>query len=378
MSKTTSIAASKIDAADAAPSSLPRNSNAPRSPAARGAPNNPPNRFVRIELEPDADWYDPDERPVATEFYRDDSLSILSRNDSPDIPFTTSVNPYRGCEHGCVYCYARPTHEYLGFSAGLDFEARILVKERAPELLRDALQSDRWDPQPIAMSGVTDPYQPVERKLRLTRRCLEVLLEFRNPVTVVTKNQLITRDVDLLTGLARHHAVAVMISLTTLDPGLRRVMEPRTSPPPARLTTVRLLADAGIPVGILMSPVIPGLTDHEVPRLLAAAAAAGAQWAGYVPLRLPLGVEPIFVDWLSRYYPQRQEKILNRLLELRGGRLNDPRFGDRMTGTGKLAAQLNQLFHVSCRRAGLGTAGPRLSVAAFRRPEPGGQLSLFD
>lgn len=348
------------------------------SPGERAVPQNPPNRFIRLELEPDPDWYDPEERPVTTQFYRDDSRSILSTNDSPDIPFNFSLNPYRGCEHGCVYCYARPTHEYLGFSAGLDFESRILVKEHAPELLWEALRSPRWHPEPIALSGVTDPYQPVERKLRLTRRCLEVLLEFRNPVTVVTKNQLITRDVDLLNGLARHHAVAVMISLTTLDPSLRRVMEPRTSPPPARLTTVRFLAEAGIPVGILMSPVIPGLTDHEMPKLLAAAAAAGAQWAGYVPLRLPLGVEPIFVEWLSRYYPQRQEKILNRLRELRGGRLNDPQFGDRMTGTGQLAAQLNQLFQVSCRRAGLATEGPTLSVAAFCSPVRHAQLELFD
>lgn len=353
------------------------NHTKPTPRPSRGVLRNPPNRFERLALEPDPDWYEAEERPVATRFYRDASRSILSRNESPDIPFTFSVNPYRGCEHGCVYCYARPTHEYLGFSAGLDFESQIVIKDRAPELLREALLSPRWNPQPIAMCGVTDPYQPVENKLQLTRRCLEVLAEFRNPVTLITKNRLVTRDLDLLKVLAHYRAVSVLVSLTTLDVDLRRLMEPRTAGPSARLATIRRLADTGIPVGVLMSPVIPGLNDHEMPRLLTAAAEAGARWAGYVPLRLPLAVEPLFVEWLTHHFPDRLDKVLNRLRELRGGRLNDPEYGSRMTGTGRLSGDLHRLFEVSRRRAGLSNAGPELSTDSFRRPADPHQQDLF-
>ena len=242
----------------------------------RGAADNPPNRFEALAHAPDPEAIDPDGPGPDTEFLKDPSRSLITYNDSPDVGFTASINPYRGCEHGCIYCYARPTHEYLGFSAGLDFETKILVKEDAPELLRRELSSPRWTPQVLAISGVTDPYQPVERRLELTRRCLEVLAEFRNPVAIITKNHLVTRDVDLLGELARHEAVAVYLSVTTLDPRLARTMEPRTSQPARRLAAIEALSRAGVPSGVLVAPVIPGLTDHEMPKIVAAAARAGA------------------------------------------------------------------------------------------------------
>src|SRR5881392_3141679 len=251
---------------------------------ARGAAENPPNRFEKISLERDPDWNDPDEPAPQTQFFKDQSDSIITTNDSPDVGFEASVNPYRGCEHGCIYCYARPFHEYLGFSSGLEFETKIMVKEDAPKLLREELSSPNWKPQVIGISGVTDCYQPVERKLKLTRGCLEVLAEFRNPVAIVTKNNLITRDIDYLSELARYNAAAVCISLTSLDTELCRVMEPRTSPPAARLAAIRSLSEAGIPVTALIAPVIPALNDHEIPRLVEAAAEAGAKHAGYVML----------------------------------------------------------------------------------------------
>ena len=353
--------------------------NSNSSTGHRGAGFDPPNRFVGVHREVDPDsGVDPAEEPLPrTQFLPDQSQSALTRNDSPDIGFTWSLNPYRGCEHGCIYCYARPTHEYLGFSAGLDFESRIMVKHEAPRLLREELSSRRWMPDVIALSGVTDCYQPVERKLGITRRCLEVLAEFRNPVGLVTKNALVTRDVDLLAELARHRATLVMISLTTLDAGLRSILEPRTSPPAARLRAIRSLADAGIPVGVMVAPVIPAVNDHEIPHLLAAAAAAGATFAGKVVLRLPLAVAPLFEDWLERHFPDRKEKVLGQLRAMRGGRLNDPGFGTRMRGEGLFAEQISQLFHVGCRKAGLATRSPELSTAVFRRLEPG-QGELFD
>src|SRR4051812_31175964 len=254
----------------------------------RGASTNPGNRFEALSIEPDAEEQSGERAPgVTTKFYRDFTRSIIARNNSPDVGFETSINPYRGCEHGCVYCYARPTHEYLGFSAGLDFESRIMVKEDAPELLAAEFSSPRWKPQTLVMSGVTDPYQPVERRLRITRGCLEVLAKFRNPVAIITKNQLVTRDLDLLGELARDNAAAVNVSITSLDPKLQRVLEPRTSTPRARLDAVRQLRAAGIPVGVMTAPIIPGLTDHELPALLEAAAEAGAGFAGYTVVRLP-------------------------------------------------------------------------------------------
>jgi DNA repair photolyase len=273
-------------------------------------------------------------------------------------------------------CFARPTHEWLGLSAGLDFETKIFVKEDAPELLREAIASRRWTGEPIALSGVTDPYQPIERKLRITRRCLEVLAEARNPVAMITKNHLITRDADLLGELASFGGAMVNISITTLDPELQRVMEPRASTPSRRLDAVRTLTAAGVPVGVLVAPVIPGLTDHELPAILQAAAGAGARCAGFVPLRLPYGLADLFERWLETHFPARKEKVLNRVREIRGGRLNDPNFGSRMTGEGEYADQIRALFHVACRKAGLDGERVELSSAAFRKPHPGGQLGL--
>lgn len=275
-------------------------------------------------------------------------------------------------------CYARPTHEYLGLSAGLDFESKVLVKEDAPRLLRERLASPRWEPKVLSMSGVTDPYQPVEGRLGITRGCLEVLAEFRNPVVVVTKNHLVTRDIDLLSELARHKAAAVAVSLTTLDDDLRRVMEPRTSRPVRRLAAIRRLAEAGIPVGVMTAPVIPGLNDHELPNLLSAAADAGASFAGYVPVRLPGAVAPLFEDWLERHFPDRKEKVLNGIRSMRDGRLNDPEFGSRMKGGGVYAGHVSRLFGVSCRRAGIKRGRfPKLSAASFRK-DRGVQPGLFD
>jgi DNA repair photolyase len=334
----------------------------------RGAAGNPKNRFERIEVELELGGLDSEEPGPEVIYLRDVSRSIIARNDSPDIGFDASINPYRGCSHGCIYCYARPTHEYLGFSAGLDFESKVLVKEDAPGLLRQQLSSPRWKPQVLSISGVTDCYQPIEKKLRITRRCLEVLTEFRNPVAIVTKNHLVTRDIDLLSELARHDAAVVAVSLTTLDDDLRRVMEPRTSRPARRLAAVEALARAGVSVGVMIAPVIPGLNDHELPSLISAAAEAGAGFAAYTPVRLPHTVRPLFEDWLARRFPERKEKVLNRIRSMRGGRLNDPRFVSRMRGEGIFADQISQLFDISCRRAGLeGKRFPRLSTAAFRR-----------
>jgi len=345
------------------------------SPPARGAGSNPPNRFEHLSFERDADW-DPEQDPLPrTVFLRDRSSKIITTNDSPDVGFEHSINPYRGCEHGCVYCFARPTHEYLGFSAGLDFETKIMVKEDAPKLLREELSAPGWVPKVIALSGVTDPYQPVERRLKLTRGCLEVLAEVRNPVTVVTKNNLVARDLDLLAELAGCRAAAVFISVTTLDTELRKILEPRTSPPGARLATIGALAKAGIPTGVLVAPVIPGLTDHEVPAILEAAAAAGASFAAQATLRLPYAVAPLFEEWLARHVPEKKDKVLNRLRALRRGKLNNSEFGLRLRGEGIFAEQMARLFQVACRRAGGLDREPELSTAFFRRPA-GAQLEL--
>lgn len=342
----------------------------------RGASTNPAKRFEALRIDPDPEERPDDEVPaLTTRFYRDFTRSIIAHNESPDVGFESSVNPYRGCEHGCIYCYARPTHEYIGFSAGLDFESRIMVKEDAPELLTAELSSPRWKPQTLVMSGVTDPYQPIERRLRVTRRCLEVLARFRNPVGIVTKNQLVTRDADLLVELAENHAAAVNISVTSIDPKLQRILEPRASAPRARLEAITRLRKAGVPVGVMVAPIIPGLTDHEVPAILQACADAGAQFAGYVVVRLPLAVAPLFERWLTEHFPDRKDKVLGRIRHLRGGeRLNDPRFRSRMRGEGIFAEQISALFDAGCRRAGMGQR-PKLSSAGFRRPNE--QLSLF-
>jgi len=342
----------------------------------RGAGENPPNRFLPLAVERDA-WTLAEDPDPETVLLRDRSRSALATNDSPDVGFDVSLNPYRGCEHGCAYCYARPTHEYLGFSAGLDFETKVLVKERAPELLRAELMRKSWTPQPIAFSGVTDAYQPAERRLGVTRGCLEVLAEFRNPVVIVTKSHLVTRDIDLLRGLAEHRAARVLLSVTTLDRELARALEPRAATPERRLEAISQLAKAGVPAGALVGPVIPGLTDHELPAILEAAAEAGARTASYILLRLPHGVKDLFADWLDRHCPDRKEKVLGRVREVRSGKLNDPRFRSRMRGTGPYAEHIRTLFDVAARRHGLDRRLEPLSTEAFRRPAPGDQSDLF-
>jgi DNA repair photolyase len=373
----------------------------------RGARANPTGRFERRVIEPDLDAAANAETqtvgyasveaiedaagdvtqpsrvhessPLRTQTLPDPSRSAIVFNQSPDIPFDASLNPYRGCEHGCAYCYARPTHEYLGYSAGLDFETKILVKERAPDLLRKELAARRWKPQVVALSGVTDAYQPIERRLELTRRCLEVFVEFRNPITVITKNALVTRDIDLLKRLAEDNAASVSLSITTLDGELQRTLEPRASAPNERLRAIERLSEAGIPTGVMVAPIIPGLTDSETPAILEAAASAGASRAGHIVLRLPHGLRELFDDWLLTHQPLRREKVLHRLESLRGRRLNDPRFGTRMRGEGIYAAQIGDLFRLWARKHDLDKPHTPLSTAAFRRPfelHGGAQLDL--
>lgn len=342
----------------------------------RGSSDNPENRFEKVYLD-----YEPDEntgeKPApGTQLLTDHTKEIISTNDSPDIPFSKSINPYRGCEHGCIYCYARPTHEYLGMSAGLDFESKIVVKYNAAKLLRKKLSDHSWVPEPIIMSGVTDPYQPVENKLKITRSCIEVLAESRHPLVIITKNHLVTRDIDLLSGLADVNAVKVAVSVTTLDPELARVMEPRTSRPERRLDTIRKLTNAGIPVRVNVAPIIPGLTDHESVSILEAAVSAGAKEAGYILLRLPYGVKDLFVEWLEQHYPDRKGKVLNRILDIRNGKLNRPAFHERFRGTGNYADQIRDLFHHHTQRLGLNQNRNPLNTEAFRRP-PAGQMELF-
>lgn len=347
------------------------------TPAAkRGTAIDPENRYEQIHIDPDDDTQ-PDGSPP-TIFYRDATRSALARNDSPDIGFEFSLNPYRGCEHGCIYCYARPSHEYLSFSAGLDFERRILVKEDAPRRLRQTFLSRRWQPQMVSLSGNTDCYQPAERRLQLTRRCLEVFCEFRNPVGIVTKSALVTRDVDLLGELASVNAACVMISVTTLDPHLARRMEPRAAQPARRLEAIEQLSGAGIPTGVMAAPIVPGLNDQEIPAILAAAAKAGARTAGWILLRLPKPVDTLFSGWLKENYPHRRERVLHRIRECRSGRISDATFGRRMRGQGIYAQQIDSLFRTSARRSGLDRPLPSLNTAAFRRPPRAGeQLTLL-
>ena len=322
----------------------------------------------------EGDAHDPLPR---TEFFRDESRSVIAHNTSPDVGFEYSLNPYRGCEHGCIYCYARPTHEYLGFSAGLDFETKITVKEDAPDLLREEMSSAKWRPKVISIGGVTDPYQPVERRLALTRRCIEAFAAFRNPLTIITKNHLVTRDIDLLAEMSRERLAGVFISITTLEPALTRIMEPRTSAPRMRLEALRELSRNGVPVGVMVAPVIPGLTDHEMPRILEAAAEAGARTAGYVPLRLPFAVKDLFERWLEQHMPDRKDKVLNRIRSLRGGKLNDSNFMSRMRGEGIFAEQIRTMFDLGMKRAGIPNDFPHLRTDLFRRPESRGQMSLW-
>ena len=343
----------------------------------RGSAGNPKNRFESIERIPEPPDETDETSSPQTQFFPDTTKSIIAYNDSPDVGFDASINPYRGCEHGCVYCYARPTHEYLGFSSGLDFETRIMVKEDAPELLRQELSSPKWKPQVVALSGNTDCYQPVEKKKRLTRRCLEVFLDFRNPVVIVTKNHLVTRDIDILSELARYQCVGVTISLTTLDAQLASLMEPRASRPAKRLAAIRTLAEAGVPVGYLQAPMIPGLTDSEAPAIARAAAGAGATFSGYVALRLPFAVKSLFEDWLEQHFPERKDKVLNRIRAIRGGKLNDPAFESRMRGQGIFAEQMAELFRLARKKSGIHERWPKLTTEHFLRRSKS-QLNLFE
>ncbi len=349
----------------------------------RAAGMAPPNRFERVHSEFDyeqlAEAADlPDVRRLHTQFLPDMSRSLITKNDSPDVPFRYSINPYRGCEHGCAYCYARPGHELLGMNAGLDFETKILVKYEAPELLRAEFAHDGWQGELIAMSGVTDCYQPAEREFHLTRGCLEVMLDARQPVGIVTKNALVTRDLDLLAPLACENLTHVYISVTTLDADLARTMEPRTATPEARLRAIRELSAAGVPVGVMVAPIIPGINDSEVPAILQAARAAGAQTAGYMLVRLPLAVRPVFEEWLMRNYPDRAERVFSLIRLTRQGRMNDAQFGTRMRGQGNYAAGVARTFAVFKSKFGLDRELPPLDSSKFIPPQPAqGQMRLF-
>ncbi|PQJ34146.1 radical SAM protein [Salinibacter sp. 10B] len=352
----------------------------PETPArqGRGARTNPATQYEPLHIDLDPAALDEEERrQVETTYFHDPTQSILSTNESPDVPFRYSINPYRGCEHGCVYCYARPTHEYLGFSAGLDFETRILVKKNAPELLSETFQKESWSPTPICLSGNTDPYQPAERELEITREILRVCAYHRNPVMLITKNGLVTRDLDILEEMADWNGVRLTVSVTTLDNALAGAMEPRAARPPLRLRTIEACAAAGVPVGVNAAPIVPGLTDEEVPRILEAAAERGATTAGYTVLRLPGAVREVFVDWLDRHAPHRKERVLNRLRSLRGEDLTAEDFGTRMTGEGLWADTIGDLFRLARKKHELDGSSPPLNTGAFRR-RSGGQIGLFE
>ncbi len=348
------------------------------APRGRAAATNPPTRFDPVNIELDLDALEPGEiRQTCTQFYEDTSRSILVSNDSPDIGFTWGINPYRGCEHGCIYCYARPSHEYLGWSAGLDFETKIMVKRNAPDLLGKELQKPSWKPEVISLSGNTDPYQPIERRLKLTRGCLKILLDHRNPVGIITKNHLVTRDLDVLAPMAQLGLVHVMISITTLRNSIARTMEPRTSIPARRLDAIKELSEAGIPTGVMVAPVVPGLTDEELPAIIEAAANRGAIRAGYILLRLPGPVGPLFEEWLDRSFPERKDRVIRRIKDIRSGKLNDPRFGHRMRGEGVWADTLRTLFQMTCRKHKMNQPIQPLRTDRFIR-HPSNQLNLFD
>ena len=362
----------------------PPESPAKRQLTGRGSALQLKNRFEKIELESTFDQLEPEDvhlvGKIKTEYYDDDANTVVSENQSPDVDFRYSLNPYRGCVHGCSYCYARPTHEYLGLNAGIDFESKIFVKPQAATLFRKWLSRKKWRDQvePVMLSGVTDCYQPCERELKLTRQCLEVALEHGQPMRITTKNTLVTRDIDLLEKLAAKNLVVVTISVGTLDQSLVRVMEPRSSSPQARLNAIEQLSSVGVPIKVLVAPIIPGLNDAEIPSVLGTVAERGASRAGYVMLRLPLAVEPVFVDWLETHMPDAKEKILGRVRALRGGKLYDSDFSQRMKGTGIWAQQIESLFKLHLKKSGLKSGTPQLDCDRFQVPEvDDGQGRLF-
>ncbi len=339
----------------------------------RGAVSNPTGRFEPYQYVP------LEERDkIATTVTPDSTRSILARNDSPDIPFDVSINPYRGCEHGCIYCFARPTHAYLGLSPGLDFETRIFSKPKAAELLREELAKKSYVCQVIALGANTDPYQPVERDLGITRSILEVLSEHEHPVSIVTKSQLVLRDRDILAPMAKKNLASVFVSITTLDPELARKMEPRASTPEKRLDTLRGLSEEGIPCGVLASPMIPALNDSELERILKEASLAGAETAGYVLLRLPLELKDLFTEWLQAQYPTKAKHVEALVRETRGGAMYQSEFGTRMRGTGAYAELLEKRFRTARTKYGLDRPRPPLDTSMFRRPaRSGDQMQLF-
>lgn len=345
----------------------------------RGAATNPASRYDRQTAETVDDGWDREDDlpPLRTTVEIDSTRTILARNTSPDVPFDRSINPYRGCEHGCVYCFARPTHAHLGLSPGLDFETRLRVKPAAAELLRKALRRPGYDVQPIALGTNTDPYQPIEKQWRVTRQVLEVLWEHRHPVTITTKGSLVTRDLDILGPMGRAGLARVCVSLTTLDNRVSRAMEPRAASPGRRIAMIRSLSRAGIPTSVNLAPVVPALTDHELERLLEAAAEAGAQSAAWIALRLPLEVSPLFRDWLAREFPDRAARVMGRVREIHGGKDYDAAWHKRQRGEGVHAALIARRFDVAARRLGLDRRMPPLRRDLFRvPPRAGDQLSL--
>jgi DNA repair photolyase len=345
----------------------------------RGASINPTPRFVKnTRAWVDDGWERDEEENGKTEIFIDASRTIITYNQSPDVPFDRSINPYKGCEHGCIYCFARPSHAYLDLSPGLDFETKIFAKPDAPELLQYELSKPGYQPAPIALGVNTDAYQPIERELKITRRLLEVLEQYRHPVVIVTKSSLIERDMDLLSSMAARNLVKVMVSVTGLDRELSRRMEPRAASPERRLRTIRTLTEAGIPVGILFAPVIPALNDNQMEAILAATAQAGARSAAYVVLRLPLELTELFQKWLRDHYPLKADRIMGIVRNLRNGKTNSANFGDRMTGTGEYAHLIRQRFKLASKTAGLDQSETELDLSLFRiLPRSGDQLTLL-
>ena len=349
----------------------------PLPPRGRGTATNLHNRFApTVSVAEDDGWYQEVPPTQGTEVRIETAKTIITRNTSPDLPFDRSINPYRGCEHGCIYCYARPSHAYWDMSPGLDFETKLIAKSNAAQVLEQQLSKPGYVCAPINLGSNTDPYQPIEREYQITRQTLEVLLRYRHPVTIVTKGSLILRDLDLLTELARQRLVAVMISLTSLDDELKRILEPRAAAPKARLRAIRVMREAGIPVGVLCSPMIPMINDSELESLLAEAHAAGAQSAAYMMLRLLLEVAPLFEEWLAAHYPQRAAHVMSLVRQVRGGEVYDSRFGVRMRGEGPFADLLAQRFAKAIKRLGLNRReGFNLDCSAFC--PPGRQLALL-
>ncbi|MGE5812570.1 MAG: PA0069 family radical SAM protein [Ignavibacteria bacterium] len=356
----------------------------------RGAGFNPGNRFERLRVEDFPDDIAEDapyiihenaeeenfpERKIPTQYFIDNSKSIIAKNDSEDLGFENSFNPYRGCEHGCIYCYARPSHEYLSFSAGLDFETKIMVKPNAPKLLEAELKKKHYVPDIIMFSGNTDCYQPLEKKLKLTRGALKVCLKYRNPVSLITKNSLVLRDIDVLQEMAELNLISVCLSITTLNRDLARRMEPRTSSPEKRLETIEVMAKNNIPAGVNIAPVIPGLTDEEIPAILKESSERGAVFAGHAMLRLPYSVKDLFLDWLKKEFPEKESRIINRIKEIRGGKLNSYEWGERLAGKGEFAEAVHSLFKMSCNKYHLNKKQVKLTTSLFNSKD---QFEIFE